>query len=225
MLGDGVDLEMIEKAIKSIENLGNTDHMSHMGHIEKIESIHLKIDQTWDASLLPENEQIKMMLDFQDHQKLSIQLIAPYFKNEPPPCPSGSTWGLWQYEVVEVFLVWENHQYLEIEMGPHGHHLVLGLDGIRQIKQAFIPVNYEAQILGNLWQGRLSLDLGKSILKDSYVSLFKWSNLKALNAFAIHQPLKMHAPKEKRYCVAFAVAEQNEQANFHCIDRFMRYPR
>jgi hypothetical protein len=222
LLGNGVDLEMIEKAIKSIGNMGN---MGSMGHTKKIESIHLKIDQTWHASPLAENEQITMMLDFQDEQQLSIQLIAPYFRNEPPPCPSGSTWGLWQYEVVEVFLVWENHQYLEIEMGPHGHHLVLGLDGIRQIKQAFIPVNYEAEILGNLWQGRLSLDLGKSILKESYVGVFKWQNLKAINAFAIHQPLKMRAPKEKRYCVAFAVAEQNEQANFHCIDRFVRYPR
>jgi hypothetical protein len=194
--------------------------------IEKtIESIHLKIDQTWHGEVLAESEQIKVVLDFLDEQRLSVHLIAPYFRNEAPPCPSGSTWGLWQYEVVEVFLIWDTHQYLEIEMGPHGHHLLLALDGIRQIKQAFIPVNYEAQILGDFWQGTLFLDLAKPILKDSYVSRFKWQNLKALNAFAIHQPLKMETAKEKRFCVAFAVAKQNEAPNFHCIDRFWQYPR
>ena len=43
--------------------------------------------------------------------------------------------------------------------------------------------------------------------------------------FAIHQPLKMETAKEKRFCVAFAVAKQNEAPNFHCIDRFWQYPR
>ncbi len=195
-------------------------YRSHLNLTKTLKSLKIKIDQTWAGLALSESEQIKIEIDFQSEQRLSIQLQAPYHRNPPPNCPKGATWGLWQFEVVEVFLVWDQDRYLEIEMGPHGHHLILGLDGIRQIRQAFVPVVYQSQIEGDHWQALLLLDLGHQALKDSFVGQFKWQSMKSVNAFAIHQPLEK--PLDRRYCVAFDVAKINEHPNFHCIDRFMQ---
>jgi hypothetical protein len=39
--------------------------------------------------------------------------------------------GLWDYDVVELFLVAASGHYLEVELGAGGHWLVLGFDGVR----------------------------------------------------------------------------------------------
>ncbi len=63
---------------------------------------------------------------------------------------------LWEYEVVEAFFatkvdgVW---RYLEVEFSPHGHHLVLLLNGVRNAIKHSLPIQYEAKI-GESEQGR-----------------------------------------------------------------------
>ena len=58
-----------------------------------------------------------------------------------------SLMGLWDYEVVEgFFLSSKTQQYLEVEFGPHGHHLVLFLQGRKNIIKECIPIDYEAFI-------------------------------------------------------------------------------
>lgn len=39
---------------------------------------------------------------------------------------------LWNFEVVEFFFANAKNQYLEVEVGPHGHWLCLLHDGIRK---------------------------------------------------------------------------------------------
>ena len=58
---------------------------------------------------------------------------AQYFNDPPPPgaLPGQAYFGLWDYEVVEAFFLNDQDQYLEVEFGPHGQHIVLLLDGRR----------------------------------------------------------------------------------------------
>ena len=64
---------------------------------------------------------------------LEINIAAPYFGD---PKPEGGKageayWQLWEHEVVEAFFLNDKEQYLELEFGPHGNHLMLMLDGNR----------------------------------------------------------------------------------------------
>ena len=66
-------------------------------------------------------------------ENLEITVTAPYFGD---PAPEGANPGeaffkLWDYEVVEAFFLNDREQYLELEFGPHGQHLMLILDGNR----------------------------------------------------------------------------------------------
>jgi hypothetical protein len=139
-------------------------------------------------------------------EKISFCISAPYYFNIPPDCPPGPTWRLWEYEVVEIFLVFEAQKYLEIEVNPHGHYLILALDGIRKIKSAFIPAQIKARI-----------DLSKQSyqIEGQLHSPLPLDQLKALNAYAIYQE-KHH----RVYASYHAIALENEAPNFHLIDRF-----
>ena len=65
-------------------------------------------------------------------QDLVVEITAPYYGD---PAPPGGREGeayfkLWEYEVVEAFFLnQEKQQYLELEFGPHGQHLMLLLQG------------------------------------------------------------------------------------------------
>ena len=90
-----------------------------------------------------------------------FKIDAPFY-NDPAPSveeeqnpenqsrDNKSLMGLWDYEVVEgFFLSSKTQQYLEVEFGPHGHHLVLFLHGRKNIIKECIPIEYEA-FIGNL---------------------------------------------------------------------------
>ena len=37
-------------------------------------------------------------------------------------------------------------RYIEIELGPYGHHIILLLDGVRNAIAKLLPIQYEATI-------------------------------------------------------------------------------
>ena len=90
---------------------------------------------------------------------ITIAVDAPFY-NDPKPTDAnlshtgnssgdskGSFMGLWDYEVVEAFfLSSETKQYLEVELGPHGHHLVLFLNGKKNIIKQCLPIKWEVSI-------------------------------------------------------------------------------
>ena len=63
---------------------------------------------------------------------LRLRVVAPMKGDPPPSAPPGHTDKLWEHEVVELFLAGTGSDYLEVELGPHGHHLVLRLRDVRQ---------------------------------------------------------------------------------------------
>ena len=89
---------------------------------------------------------------------MSMKIDAPFYNDPPPPETSDTNssrssksdkafMGLWDYEVVEgFFLCSKSEQYLEVEFGPHGHHLVLFLNGRKNIIKECIPIEWEVHI-------------------------------------------------------------------------------
>ena len=65
--------------------------------------------------------------------EVKISVSAPFYADPPPPGgqQGQAYFGLWEYEVVEAFFLNSEDQYLEVEFGPHGQHIVLLLDGRR----------------------------------------------------------------------------------------------
>ena len=89
---------------------------------------------------------------------ITIKVDAPFYNDPAPPERSvqdssgdpqkdKALMGLWDYEVVEAFfLSSKTQQYLEVEVGPHGHHLVLFLNGRKNIIKECLPIKWEVSI-------------------------------------------------------------------------------
>ncbi len=138
---------------------------------------------------------------------LRIEVDARYHGDLPPDTPPGTTDGLWQFEVVEVFLAGApgadgSVAYTEIELGPHGHYLVLRLDGVRQVIASGLTIAFDARIESGRWHG---------------VAIVPWSLLPPGslhgNAYAIHG-----TGAARRYRAAFPVP--GTVPDFHQPSRF-----
>jgi len=137
-------------------------------------NVHLAIEKNWDGKIAERSERASVIFCVND-QQLGIQIEAPFHGDPPPSAPAGEFEGLWNYEVVELFLLGTNGHYLEIEIGPHAHFLIYHLCGIRQVARTLSPALCKTRIAESGWEGSLTLSLDQSILPFSHV-----------NAYAIH---------------------------------------
>ncbi|MCO4748130.1 MAG: hypothetical protein KC912_25270 [Proteobacteria bacterium] len=161
----------------------------------------LAIDKTWDGHAIPRAEQASVRLYLRP-DALIVEVSAPFHRDPKPSAPVGPTWKLWEHEVVELFLVGENDRYTEIELGPHGHHLVLRLEGERNIVEQQLPIGFATRIDGTRWTGVARIPL-------AHLPARPWRG----NAFAIHG-----VGGQRRYLVATALG--TAQPDFHCISGF-----
>ncbi len=111
----------------------------------------LFIASTWDGHGIAPSEQVLVTLTFEDG--LRIEVDAPFHGDPPPPGDPGPTPRLWEHEVVEVFVLGDDEHYTEIELSPHGHHLVLRLEGVRNATESGLDLDFAATIEGNRWTG------------------------------------------------------------------------
>ena len=132
------------------------------------------IEHTWDGHRLAQAQQASLQLIFQP-SSVTIQISAPYHNDPAPQHPSGSLWDLWTYEVVEVFLVGVDGAYTEMEFGPHGHYLILRLDGPRSVIDHGHAIEYTATIRDKRW-------IGTAIVPTILLP----NNIDRINCFAIH---------------------------------------
>merc|ERR1719341_193475 len=85
-----------------------------------------RIQNTWDGRPVDHPPVVFTLEGFEAGVELNIS--APFFNDPAPEGPSGKPfYGLWNYEVMEIFFLNDAGEYLEVEVGPHGQHLLLPL--------------------------------------------------------------------------------------------------
>lgn len=163
-----------------------------------------RIDKTWSGAPIDPSSHALVKIDLGDALRVSID--APFHGDPSPESPPGQLWGLWEHEVVEIFLLGTDRRYLEIELGPFGHHLVLSLHGVRQITGRHAPLSVHTERLGGRWRGEIGLDVG-----------LVPPGLCAFNAYAIHG-----LGQGRRHLAAWPVP--GETPDFHRLDHFAPWP-
>ncbi|MEO8503730.1 MAG: hypothetical protein ABI609_07545 [Acidobacteriota bacterium] len=167
----------------------------------------LQIAKTWQGVPIPESEQVTVLVD-RSGAGLRLRVEAPFHGDPAPPARPGPCDRLWEFEVVEVFLAGPPDDvgripYTEVELSPHGHHLVLRMLGVRNAIDWALPLVYRAEIAGNRWRG-------EAVIPASFLPpLIGLTG----NAYAIH------GPRDARRYLA-AIPLPGPRPNFHQPDRF-----
>ena len=121
----------------------------------------LEISHTWDGEPVDAAERCAVDLAGTEVAWI-VEVDAPFHGDPPPPAPAGALDGLWTFEVVELFVAAAEPtgagvDYTEVELSPHGHHLVLRFAGVRQRVARTEPLAVRCRIVGDRWQGRIEL--------------------------------------------------------------------
>ncbi len=175
---------------------------SNTGETNAGKPYRLKVERYWDGSAASSNQEVAIAVWLTDGV-VSVNVDAPFYDDPPPYGPAGEKDGLWNYEVVELFLLGRNGRYLEIELGPHGHYLILALHRIRQVSNRLTPLRCSAQINANRWQCLLELTPDASLLPFTHT-----------NGYAIHGQ-----GQNRRYLAASPVP--GKHPDFHQPSRFI----
>ena len=89
-----------------------------------------------------------------------VEVDAPLHRDPPPAGPGGPCWGLWEHEVVELFIAGPDGAYTEVELGPWGHHLVLRFREIRRPWARELPLELAVSRSEGRWRARAELPIG-----------------------------------------------------------------
>jgi len=155
--------------------------------------LRLVVASTWDGEPLPADGQARIDV-VRDGALLTASIDAPFAGDPPPPHAAGSTWELWEHEVVELFLVSSDERYVELEWGPHGHHLALRLHGRRTIVEKHLPLTYEATLTGGRWQGSATIAIAELCLPVTHVNAFAIRGVGDRRRYMAAYPLGTAAP-------------------------------
>lgn len=161
----------------------------------------LDVEQTWDGKRIADDEIVEIEATSSDSH-LFIEVHAPYHGDPPPPRPPGSCPRLWEHEVVECFFVGDEERYLEVELGPHGHYLLLSLSGPRRVEREGMEALYTVTRGSTRWAGRM--ELPRELLPGT---------IRSVNAFAMHG-----VGSARRYLCYYPLF--GERPDFHQPSRF-----
>jgi hypothetical protein len=135
---------------------------------------------------------------------LIVELDAPYFGDPAPAGEAGPTDRLWEYEVAELFIADAEDRYLEIELSPHGHHLVLELHGVRRVVRSQLPIAYTVHIdetrqsahpeLQGRYRGRARIPLEYLPAAPTRVNAYLIHGVAANRCYCAHSPPRGEVP-------------------------------
>lgn len=172
------------------------------------------IGRTWDGVALSEGAVAVVEVD-----ERGVTVEAMGFGDPPPELPPGRHARLWEHEVVEVFLAegrTSDSRYVEVEVGPHGHWLVLAFEGERRLVSGC-----EDRVLGyrvepgahGWWRGRLELEPGwwGEVVRRAVFG----------NAYAVHGFLGSGV-EARRFCASHPAPAGQARPDFHRLEGFER---
>lgn len=131
------------------------------------------IERNWSGHAMPASEQVRFEIELRP-KGLLVDFEAPYHDDPVPDSPPGPTPGLWDYEVFELFIA-NGEQYTELELGPHGHYLLLRLKGYRQRVSELHEIRYKHYRVPGRW-------MGTALIPWELLPPRPWT----YNAYAIH---------------------------------------
>ena len=110
-----------------------------------IKPFEFAIERFWDGAPSPPHGYRATGLIVQSEKGLHVNVRARLpLGHRSPSAPTGTRLErLWEYDVVELFLVAEDRTYLEIELGAYGHWLILGFDDVRHRTHDYEDLNPE----------------------------------------------------------------------------------
>lgn len=165
------------------------------------------INSEWNGAPI-NHAPIVFQISAQDSRNVLVSVSGPFFNDPgPPPCAAGSACdGLWNYEVAEVFFLGKNEKYLEVELSPHGQHLLLLLNGVRKPFLDKVPIEYTAKIdrTKNTWNGT-------AIIPIDYLP----PHVGRINAYAIHG-----SGVNRRYESLYPASADVSDPDFHRLEFF-----
>ncbi|KAA0184871.1 hypothetical protein HAZT_HAZT003779, partial [Hyalella azteca] len=146
---------------------------------------------------------------------VEMNVTAPFFNDPEPNGPAGKPFPvLFNYEVVEMFFLNDANEYLEVELGPWGQHLVLLLKGERNAIRKELPLDYIVTTRTAGTNGQPGTWHGSALIPPGYFP----PNVTRVNAFAIH------GQDDERTYEALYPAPTNDpnfpQADFHRLELF-----
>lgn len=163
----------------------------------------LVIDRCFDGKPFAQRYELSIARDL---RSVAVVIDAPYFADPPPEAAEGRLWKLWEHEVVELFIAGADHEYIELEFGPHGHYLMLRLRGVRQIVDEHLrPQSLKVALGDDRWR---------------CVAVFSRTLLPAephrINAYAIH------GQNPRTHC-AWSTDDARGALDFHRLELFIEH--
>jgi hypothetical protein len=164
-------------------------------------TVTLPVDRTWEGT--PVDDVAAVQLAACSDHDLVLRVLAPLAGDPPPDAPPGPTDRLWEHEVVELFVAGPDERYLELEVGPHGHHLVLRLEGVRRPVETRLPMELAVRRGEGAWAATARFPRA-------------WLPAGPLRANAY----RIHGPPDTRRHLAHAPVP-GAQPDFHRLERFV----
>lgn len=169
------------------------------------------ISRLWDNRTVADTEAIDLSLGSRVVDAvpyLQLNISAPFYDDPklPDNTTVGSTDQLWNYEVVELFLLGDDRHYLEVELGPKGHYLLLQLHGYRNVTQTGLHLDhFSTRIDDKRWTG-------SALIPGHYLP----HGLSRFNAYAIHG-----SGPHRQYLSLFPTPfGKYKEPDFHRLDYF-----
>ena len=176
----------------------------HKSSIIDTKSLNINVEALHNGHKIEPDTWCSLHLQMQPTH-LHVHIKAAFANDPPPPGAPGSFWGLWNHEVVELFLLGKDERYLELEFGPHGHYLVLQFKGERQTVSQELDIKFVAQRdVGPTWSGQASIP--RAYLP---ADITRW------NAYRIFGP-----PQRRIHMAAYPITSTTP--DFHKIAQFGR---
>nr|XP_013806998.1 PREDICTED: UPF0462 protein C4orf33 homolog [Apteryx mantelli mantelli] len=190
-------------------NLDSSLKASFLTYLMQNIKMEFTVEHTWDG-IPVSHEPVTVSLK-SGNAGLLMEVSAPFFNDPPAPLgePGKPFSRLWDYEVVETFFLSDRtEQYLEVELCPHGQHLLLLLSGRRRVWKEKLPLEFEVTRMENKWEG-------KACLPWNYFP----PCIDKFNAFAIHGS-GVERKFEALYPVPQHELQEGQKPDFHRLEFF-----